>query len=60
MRLNAPKKKVFLICVIAAAVAVVGFIVGLIICIPVLSYIAVGVLLAAFVVLMLGNVLKGF
>jgi hypothetical protein len=60
LRLNAPKKKVFLICVIAAAVAVVAFIVGSVVAIPVLSYIAVGVLLAAFVVLMLGNVLKGF
>ena len=59
LRLNAPKKKVFLICVIAAAVAVVGFIVGLIV-LPLISYIAFGVLCAAFVVLMLGNVLKGF
>ena len=60
MRLNAPKKKVFWICVIAAAVAVVAYIVGLIIALPVLIYIASAVLLVAFVLLMLGNTLKGF
>jgi len=58
MRLNAPKKKVFIIGVIAAAVAVALFIVGLIV-LPLLSYIAFGVLLAAFALLALSTMLKG-
>ena len=60
MRLNAPKKKVFWVCVIAAIVAVVAYVVGLIVALPIIAHIAAVVLLASFVVLMLGNVLKGF
>ncbi len=60
MRLNAPKKNIFWICVIAAIVAVVAYVIGLIISLPVLLHIAAVVLLASFVVLVLGNVLKGF
>ena len=59
MRLIAPKKKVFWITVIVAAVGVVGFIVGLFIS-PLISYIAAGVILVAYVLLALSTMLKGF
>ncbi len=59
MRLNAPKKKVFWLTVVIAAVAVVAFVVGLF-TLPVISYISFGVMTVAYVLIVLGNVLKGF
>lgn len=56
MKLSAPKKIVFLIAVIAAIVAVVAMYVT----IPVVSGFATYLLMAAFVLLALGNLLKGF
>lgn len=55
MKLNAPKKLVFLIAVIVAIVAVIAAIIP----IPFISGISFWLLLGAFVLLVLGNLLKG-
>ena len=56
MRLNAPKKIVFWISVILAALGIIGSLVSL----PVISGIAFWLLVIGYVLLFLGNVLKGF
>ena len=56
MQLNAPKQIVFLISVILAAVSVVARFIA----IPIVSAYGWWILLAGFVVLLLGVVLKGF
>ena len=54
-KLNAPKKVTFWIAVI---IAIVGVISALVV-IPILSPIAFWIVVVAFVVLMLGNLIKG-
>ncbi len=56
MKLSAPKKVVFWIAVALAAVAVLSVLIGF--SVPVLG--ATWTAIVAFVLLMLGNVLKGF
>lgn len=55
MKLSAPKKLIFLICVIVAVVAIIGSFVA----IPVVSGISFWLMTGAFVLLALANVLKG-
>ena len=61
MRLSQPKKKVFWITVIAAIVAVVAYVLPMIIpAIPAfVPYIGVGLLAAAYILLVLSVTLKG-
>jgi len=56
MRLNAPKKIVFWISVILAALGIIGSLVSL----PFISGFAFWLVVIGYVLLFLGNVLKGF
>ena len=56
MKLSAPKKTTFWIAVVVALLAVLATIIS----IPVVSNYTFFFLLAGFVILMLGNLLKGF
>jgi len=56
MRLNAPKKTVFWISVVLAGLGILGSLVSL----PVISGIAFWLVVIGYVLLFLGNVLKGF
>jgi len=59
MRLSQPKKKVFNICVIAAVIAVVAFVVQFFVGPAWVIYAAYGLLLAAFLLLTASVALKG-
>ena len=56
MKLNAPKKNIFIVSVILAALAVVATFVA----IPFVTVNAFWFLVVGYVLLMLGNILKGF
>lgn len=56
MKLTPPTKVVFWIAVVLAALSVLSFFIA----IPVIGSYAYGTLLIAFILLMLGNLLKGF
>ena len=56
MRLNAPKQIVFYLSVLLVVIGLIFNFIG----VPLLSMIAIYVVLAGYVLLFLGNVLKGF
>ena len=60
MRLNAPTKTTFTIALILAIVGVVGKIIGLAAPVEFLKDYSLWVAVAGYVILMLGNTLKGF
>jgi hypothetical protein len=60
MRLNAPTKTTFVVALIIAIVGVVGKIVGIIAPVEFLEDYSLWAVVAGYIILMLGNTLKGF
>lgn len=59
MRLSQPKKKVFAICMILGAIAVLAFVASFFVSLSWLGYAAYGVLLVSFLLLTASVALKG-
>ena len=60
MRLNAPTKTTFVVALIIAIVGVLGKIVGIIAPVEFLEDYSLWAVVAGYIILMLGNTLKGF